>query len=44
MSDNKTESVTAEVTKWFFGDYLPTWVGVGSRASDKGPDFILEYW
>ena len=44
MPDNETESVAAEVTKWFFVDYLPTWVGVGNRASDKGPDFILDYW
>jgi hypothetical protein len=46
MSDNETETetVTAEVTEWFFGDYLPTWVGVGNGAIDAGPGFILNYW
>jgi len=44
MSDNETETVTAEVAEWFFDDYLPTWVGVGSGAIDTGPDFILDYW
>jgi len=44
MADNETEPVTAEVTEWFFEDYLPTWVGVGSRAIDTGPGFILDYW
>jgi hypothetical protein len=44
MSDNETETVTAEVTEWFFGDYLPTWVGVGCGAIDKEPGFILDYW
>jgi hypothetical protein len=36
--------VTAEVTEWFFDDYLPTWVSVGNEADDKGPEFILNYW
>jgi hypothetical protein len=44
MSDNETEAVTAEVVEWFFGDYLPTWVGAASGAIDKGPRFILDYW
>ena len=44
MSDNETETVTAEVTEWFFGDYLPTWVSVGNEAVDMGPEFILNYW
>ena len=44
MSDKEIETVTAEVAKWFFDDYLPTWVGVGNRAIDKGPEFILNYW
>ena len=44
MSENETETVTAEVAEWFFGDYLPTWVGVGKGAIDRGPGFILDYW
>jgi hypothetical protein len=44
MPINETETVTAEVTQWFFDDYLPTWVSVGNEADDKGPDFILNYW
>ena len=44
MSDDETETVTAEVTEWFFEHYLPTWVGVGGGAIDKGPGFILDYW
>jgi hypothetical protein len=44
MSHNETENVTAEVTEWFFEDYLPTWVGVGNRAIGTGPGFILNYW
>ena len=34
--DIETEAVTAEVTEWFFEDYLPTWVGVGEAADDPG--------
>ncbi len=37
MSDNETGPVAAEVAEWFFGNYLPTWVGVGSGAIDKDP-------
>ena len=44
MSENETETVTAEVAEWFFGDYLPTWVGVGNRTIGRGPGFILDYW
>jgi hypothetical protein len=44
MSDKETETVTAEVTEWFFDDYLPTWVGVGNGTVEKGPGFILDYW
>lgn len=44
MSDNAAETVAAEVTEWFFDDYLPTWVSVGNRAIDSGPEFILNYW
>lgn len=44
IPDNETETVTAEVTEWFFTDYLATWVGVGNEAIDRGPEFILDYW
>jgi hypothetical protein len=44
LADNETEAVTAEVTEWFFQDYLPTWVGVGNGAIGTGPRFILDYW
>ena len=33
-----------EVTRWFFDYYLPLWVGVGSGAIARGPEFILDYW
>lgn len=36
--------VRDEVTHWFFDDYLPTWMGVGSGAIACGPEFILDYW
>lgn len=36
--------VTAEVADWFFGDYLPTWEGVGNGSIEGGPEFILDYW
>ena len=38
------DTVCDEVTHWFFDDYLPTWVGVGSGAISRGPEFILDYW
>jgi hypothetical protein len=38
------DTVRDEVTHWFFDDYLPTWVGVGSGAIARGPEFILDYW
>jgi hypothetical protein len=44
MSDNQTQTVTAEVSEWFFENYLPTWVGVGNGSIEKGPGFILDYW
>ena len=44
MLDNETRRTTTEVTEWFFNEYLPTWVGVGSGAIDRGPEFILDYW
>jgi hypothetical protein len=33
-----------EVTQWFFDDYLPTWVAVGTGTIARGPEFILDYW
>ena len=33
-----------QVTRWFFDDYLPVLVGVGSGAIAQGPEFILDYW
>jgi hypothetical protein len=33
-----------EVTRWFFDDYLATWVGVGAGTIARGPEFILDYW
>jgi hypothetical protein len=36
--------VRDEVTRWFFDDYLPLWVGVGSGRIARGPGFILDYW
>ncbi|MFJ2187008.1 alpha/beta fold hydrolase [Kitasatospora sp. NPDC087861] len=40
----RDDAVRTEVTQWFFDDYLPTWVGVGSGAIPRGPEFILDYW
>lgn len=34
----------AEVSAWFFEDYLPRWVAAGSETSGEGPEFILQYW
>jgi hypothetical protein len=38
------DTVRDEVTHWFFDGYLPTWIGVGSGAISRGPEFILDYW
>ena len=37
-------SVRDEVSRWFFDDYLPIWVGVGAGTIVREPDFILDYW
>jgi hypothetical protein len=37
-------SVHDAVTRWFFDDYLPLWIGVGSGTIARGPEFILDYW
>jgi hypothetical protein len=45
LSDPKSgSSVRDQVTRWFFDDYLPVLVGVGSGAIAQGPEFILDYW
>jgi hypothetical protein len=41
---NSGTSVRDAVTRWFFDDYLPLWIGVGSGAIARGPKFILDYW
>ena len=33
-----------EVMRWFFDDYLATWIGVGAGTIARGPEFILDYW
>jgi hypothetical protein len=43
MSDRFTQT-RAEVTDWFFEDYLPRWVSASSGATDESPEFILDYW
>jgi hypothetical protein len=37
-------SVREEVTRWFFDDYLSTWVAAGSGTNARGSEFILDYW
>jgi glyoxylase-like metal-dependent hydrolase (beta-lactamase superfamily II) len=37
-------SVRDDVARWFFDDYLPTWVGVGAGTITREPQFILDYW
>jgi len=44
MSDERIAATRAEVTAWFFDDYLPRWVAVASGTSSEGPEFIHEYW
>jgi NTF2-like protein (DUF6841) len=45
LSDSKSgSSVRDAVTRWFFDDYLPQLVGVGSGTIARGPEFILDYW
>ena len=43
-TEEQRRATRAEVTSWFFEDYLPRWVAVASGASDEGPEFIHEYW
>ncbi|MEU1443993.1 DUF6841 family protein [Streptomyces mirabilis] len=44
MPDNPTAATRAEVTEWFFEDYLPRWVAVAAGTSGEGPEFVLDYW
>ncbi|MEV7185679.1 hypothetical protein [Kitasatospora sp. NPDC093102] len=44
MGGTPDDAVGTEVVHWFFEDYLPTWVGVGSGEIPRGPEFILDYW
>jgi len=47
MSENDIQSrptTRDDVMRWFFDDYLPTWVGVGAGTIARGPEFILDYW
>jgi hypothetical protein len=37
-------SVHDTVARWFFEDYLRTWIGVGAGTIARGPEFILDYW
>jgi glyoxylase-like metal-dependent hydrolase (beta-lactamase superfamily II) len=37
-------SVGDEVARWFFDDYLSTWIAVGAGTIARGPEFILDYW
>lgn len=41
---SQLEATRAEVTAWFFEDYLPRWVAASSGQSGEGPEFILGYW
>lgn len=36
--------VVDEVTRWFFDDYLLTWVDVCAGRTVREPEFILDYW
>ncbi len=44
LSEQTKTSVGDEVSRWFFDDYLPMWVGVGAGTIARGPEFILDYW
>jgi hypothetical protein len=45
LSEKRSGSwVRDEVTRWFFDEYLPLWIGVGSGSIGLGPEFILDYW
>jgi glyoxylase-like metal-dependent hydrolase (beta-lactamase superfamily II) len=42
--EQQIERTRAEVTAWFFEDYLPRWVAVANGTSGEGPEFIHGYW
>ncbi|MBJ8345653.1 hypothetical protein [Antrihabitans sp. YC2-6] len=42
MTDDRIATTRAEVTGWFFEDYLPRWVAAAGGA--EGPEFIHQYW
>src|ERR1700736_3610030 len=45
MNDLSVSSrIHDEVTRWFFEDYLHTWIRMGAGTIDLGPEFILDYW
>jgi hypothetical protein len=45
MSDLGVHSpIHDEVTRWFFEDYLHTWIGVGAGTIALASEFILDYW
>ncbi|MER5666828.1 DUF6841 family protein [Streptomyces mirabilis] len=44
MSNDQIAATRAEVTEWFFEDYLPRWVAVAAGTSGEGPEFIHDYW
>lgn len=42
MTEDRPPTTRAEVTAWFFEDYLPRWVAAAQGA--EGPEFIHQYW
>lgn len=44
MSHDQITATRAEVTDWFFEDYLPRWVAAAAGTSADGPEFIHAYW
>ena len=43
-SPQHDRSTRDEPMRWFFDDYLATWVAVGAGTIARGPEFILDYW
>ncbi|MFE9320669.1 hypothetical protein ACIHDR_12515 [Nocardia sp. NPDC052278] len=41
-TDDPATAARAEVTAWFFEDYLPRWVAAAQGA--EAPEFIHQYW
>ena len=41
-TEDRIPATRAEVSAWFFEDYLPRWVAAANGA--EGPEFIHEYW